>query len=156
MDAPCQHPYCHRRRSETGERGGDGSAAAQNPLGRVGKRAHANFYSGFNLLLHGGASGASLARAQATTGSITGNITDASGALLPGVRVSLTGQRLIGGAQLQTTDADGNYRFDRLPPGAYDVKFEMQGFKTIERSDIRINAAFVASVPGMKVGAVVE
>ena len=71
--------------------------------------------------------------------------------MLPGVRVSLTGQRLIGGAQLQTTDADGNYRFDRLSPGAYEVKFELQGFKTIERADIRINAAFVATVrPGSK------
>lgn len=100
--------------------------------------------------------GASPARAQ-TTGSITGSVTDASGAVLPGVSVSLNGERLIGGGQQQTTDADGNYRFDRLPPGTYQVKFELQGFKTIERSDIRINAAFVATVPAkMEVGNVTE
>jgi hypothetical protein len=101
--------------------------------------------------------GAPLARAQTTTGSITGSVTDASGAVLPGVAVTLTGENLIGGAQVQTTDGGGNYRFDRLPPGTYRVKFEMQGFKTIERPDIRINAAFVATVPvKMEVGAVTE
>jgi hypothetical protein len=101
--------------------------------------------------------GAALAHAQATTGSITGSVTDASGGVLPGVSVSLTGERLIGGAQLQTTDASGNYRFDRLPPGTYQVKFEMPGFRTIERSDIRISAAFVATIPAkMEVGALSE
>jgi hypothetical protein len=99
---------------------------------------------------------ASLAQAQ-TTGSITGNVTDASGAVLPGVSVSLTGERLIGGAQVQTTDADGNYRFDRLPPGTYQLKFEMSGFRTIERADIRISAAFVATIPAkLEVGALKE
>jgi hypothetical protein len=101
--------------------------------------------------------GASLARAQATTGSIAGNVTDTSGAVLPGVTVSLSGERLIGGTQVQTTGVDGNYRFDRLPPGTYQVKFEMQGFRTIERADIRISAAFVATIPAkMEVGAVNE
>ena len=84
-------------------------------------------------------------------------MTDASGAALPGVSVSLSGERLIGGAQLQTTDAGGNYRFDRLPPGTYQLKFELQGFRTIEQADIRISAAFVATVPArMEVGAVSE
>jgi hypothetical protein len=77
--------------------------------------------------------------------------------VLPGVSISLTGERLIGGAQSQTSDADGNYRFDRLPPGTYQLKFEMQGFRTIERADIRISAAFVATIPAkMEVGALSE
>jgi hypothetical protein len=101
--------------------------------------------------------GTALARAQTTTGSITGKVTDSSGAVLPGVSISLTGERLIGGAQSQTSDADGNYRFDRLPPGTYQLKFEMQGFRTIERADIRISAAFVATIPAkMEVGALSE
>src|SRR5262249_44617699 len=97
------------------------------------------------------------AAAQVQTGSITGTVTDASSAVLPGVTVTLTGEKLIGGAQTQVSDTTGAYRFDRLPPGAYTVKFELQGFKTVTRDDIRINAAFVATVNArLEVGSVNE
>jgi len=66
-----------------------------------------------------------------TAGSITGTVADASGAVLPGATVTLTGDKLIGGAQTQVSDATGGYRFDRLPPGSYVVKFELQGFRTV-------------------------
>ena len=100
---------------------------------------------------------ASGAAAQVQTGSITGTVTDASGAVLPGVTVTLTGEKLIGGAATMTTDAAGVYRFDRLPPGAYTVKFELQGFKTVTRDDIRVSAAFVATVsPKLEVGSLQE
>ena len=72
---------------------------------------------------------AAAARAQVQTGSIAGVVTDQSSAVLPGVTVSLSGERLIGGAQAQTTDTTGAYRFDRLPPGTYTVRFELQGFR---------------------------
>ena len=75
---------------------------------------------------------ATAAVAQVQTGSITGTVTDASNAVLPGVTMTLTGERLIGGASTQVTDAAGTYRFDRLPPGTYVVKFELQGFKTVD------------------------
>ena len=97
------------------------------------------------------------AQAQVQTGSIVGAVTDSSGAVLPGVTVSLTGERLIGGAQTIITDASGAYRFDRLPPGDYTVKFELQGFKTIERTDIALNAAFTATINAkLEVGGVTE
>jgi hypothetical protein len=89
---------------------------------------------------------AAAAEAQVQTGSITGVVNDQSNAVLPGVTVTLTGEKLIGGAQTQVTDSTGVYRFDRLPPGAYTVKFELQGFRTITRTDIRVSAAFVATV----------
>src|SRR6188508_2468723 len=100
--------------------------------------------------------GAPIAQAQ-TTGSITGLVTDASGAVLPGVTITLSGERLIGGAQTQVSDENGSYRFDRLVPGSYNVKFELQGFRTVERPDVRISAAFVASINAkMEVGSVSE
>jgi hypothetical protein len=95
--------------------------------------------------------------AQVDTGSITGVVTDRSGAVLPGVTVSVSGATLIGGVRTQTTDAAGAYRFDRLPPGSYLVRYELVGFKTLERTDVRVNAAFTATlnVP-LEVGGVEE
>jgi Carboxypeptidase regulatory-like domain/TonB dependent receptor len=99
----------------------------------------------------------SAAAAQVQTGSIVGAVTDSSNAVMPGVLVSLSGERLIGGVQTFTTDATGAYRFDRLPPGDYTVKFELQGFRTVERAAIRVNAAFVATVNiKLEVGSVAE
>jgi len=100
---------------------------------------------------------AGTAFAQVQTGSITGTVTDPSNAVLPGVTVTLTGEKLIGGAETQVTDSTGTYRFDRLPPGSYTVKLELQGFKTITRDDIRVSAAFVATVNAkLEVGNVTE
>lgn len=97
------------------------------------------------------------ARGQVNTGSITGAVSDTSGAVLPGVNVTVSGERLIGGAQVQVTDAAGAYRFDRLPPGAYQLKFELAGFRTVERTDVRMSAAFVATINArMEVGALAE
>ena len=99
---------------------------------------------------------ASTAHAQ-QTGSITGSVSDTSGAVLPGVVVSVEGPNLIGGAQTYTTDATGTYRFDRLPPGDYTVKFELQGFKSVQQDAIRINAAFVATINAkLEVGSLEE
>ncbi len=97
------------------------------------------------------------AHAQVQTGSVVGVVTDTSNAVMPGVTASLSGDKLIGGVQVQTTDATGAYRFDRLPPGSYHVKFELQGFRSIERSDILISASFTATVNAkLEVGNVTE
>jgi hypothetical protein len=100
---------------------------------------------------------AAAADAQVQTGSIAGTVTDSSNAVLPGVTVTLSGEKLIGGAQVQATDSTGAYRFDRLPPGTYLVRFELQGFRSVQHGDIAINAAFVASVNAkLEVGNVSE
>src|SRR5262249_34858679 len=68
-----------------------------------------------------------------------------------------SGERLIGGVQTQVTDASGAYRFDRLPPGSYEVKFELPGFKGATYGDIRVSASFVATVNAkLEVGSVTE
>jgi carboxypeptidase family protein/TonB-dependent receptor-like protein len=100
---------------------------------------------------------AASAHAQVQTGSITGTVTDSSNAVLPGATVTLTGERLIGGAAVQVADQSGAYRFDRLSPGTYVVKFELQGFKSVMYEDIRVSASFVATVNGkLDVGSVSE
>src|SRR3954452_18699547 len=95
--------------------------------------------------------------AQVQTGSIAGVATDTSNAVMPGVTDSVSGEVLIGGVQTQTNDVSGAYRFDRLPPGSYKVKFELQGFRSIDRADVAISAAFTATVNAkMEVGGLNE
>jgi hypothetical protein len=67
--------------------------------------------------------------AQQPTGSITGIVRDASGAVIPGAGVSLTHQ-VTGVALQQTTSEAGMYGFVSLLPGTYQVKVEASGFKT--------------------------
>lgn len=84
--------------------------------------------------------------AQISTGSVTGTVSDNTGGVLPGVTVSLSGESLIGGVHVEITDVAGGYRFDRLPPGSYDVKFELVGFKSVLQRGIRVSATFTATV----------
>lgn len=86
-----------------------------------------------------------LAFAQLTTGSITGVVTDTSGSVIPGVTVTLSGDRVMG-VETRVTDAKGSYSFERLAPGTYDLRFELSGFKTLIRQQIAISAAFTATV----------
>jgi hypothetical protein len=65
------------------------------------------------------------------TATLTGTVTDASGAVLPGVTVTVTGEAVIGGSRTAVTDGNGVYRFPALPPGTYTVKVELTGFRTI-------------------------
>src|SRR4029453_16319785 len=73
--------------------------------------------------------GAAPAVAQSTTGTITGRAGDSSGAILPGVAVSITSPQMIGGARDAVTDSLGTYRFTLVPPGVYQVKFQLASFR---------------------------
>ena len=79
----------------------------------------------------------SSANAQDFRGRINGTVTDNTGAVLPGVTVTATSTALMQ-PQVQVTGADGTYRFVALPPGIYDVAFELTGFQTIKREAIRV------------------
>jgi hypothetical protein len=77
------------------------------------------------------------AGAQEFRGRLTGAVTDGSAAVMPGVTVTATSSALIQ-PQIATTGADGTYRFPALPPGVYTLTFELAGFRTIQRTDIRV------------------
>ncbi len=83
---------------------------------------------------------------QTQTGNIVGHVTDDKGESLPGVNVILSSEALMGGTRSTLTNEAGNYRFIALPPGTYDLRFELQGFKIAERKGIKITANFIATV----------
>ena len=75
----------------------------------------------------------SVAGAQQTqTGSIEGTVTLESGEAWPGVTVAAT-SNVLPKARSTVTDANGEYRFPAMPPGAYKLTFTMIGFATEQR-----------------------
>src|ERR671913_188655 len=77
------------------------------------------------------------AAAQEFRGRINGTVTDNTGAVLPGVTVTASSPALIQ-PQLQVTGTDGSYRFLALPPGVYEIGFELAGFQNVKRQDVRV------------------
>jgi len=75
--------------------------------------------------------------AQRTTGTIAGVVKDSSGAVLPGVTISVTGDRIVG-AQTAVANEQGFFRISNLPPGEYSVSFSLSGFKTVNRQGLRV------------------
>jgi len=71
---------------------------------------------------------AMLAQTQ-TTGDLTGTVTDPSGAVIPGAKVSLR-DNAKGSTQDTATNKDGIYHFYLLAPGSYTVTVTAQGFQT--------------------------
>jgi hypothetical protein len=80
-----------------------------------------------------------------STGTIQGRVADAQGAVLPGVTVTATSPALIQ-PQTTVTSETGNYRFPAVPPGTYELTFELAGFNTLKRSGIQITLGFTAAV----------
>src|SRR5690242_6925752 len=77
------------------------------------------------------------ALAQTTTGVIRGTVTDESGAVLPGVTVTIR-SRAVPGAPTTVTNESGVFRFPTLPPGSYDVTVELQGFATQTQTGVPV------------------
>jgi outer membrane receptor protein involved in Fe transport len=67
------------------------------------------------------------AAAQEQRGAIVGVVTDASGAVLPGVAIEVRSRSVVG-VNTTVTDATGAYRFPALPVGTYTVTANLQGF----------------------------
>ncbi len=72
-------------------------------------------------------------------GSVTifGSVTDSSGAVVPGVAVTVT-NTATGVARSTVSDATGNYIVSQLPIGVYSLKAEAQGFKAFLQENIRV------------------
>ncbi len=87
---------------------------------------------------------AGLALAQ-TTGSIEGTIIDETGTVLPGVTVEATSPSLQG-TKVAVADTEGRFRLVLLPPGAYDVKFTLEGFATTDQNDVKVSLGRIVTL----------
>src|SRR5947207_7217722 len=77
---------------------------------------------------------------RATTGTVTGKVVDASGAVLPGVTITLQSPEALG-QFTAVSDAAGTFRVGNLPPATYDARAELAGFQTvIQKAIVRLNA----------------
>lgn len=95
-----------------------------------------------------------VAVAQETTGSIEGTITDPTGAVVPGVEVTITNRQTVGtGAgtvgfrRVATTDNNGFFRVQQIPPGVYTVTTAAtSGFGVATVNNIEVSLGRVTPV----------
>ncbi len=94
--------------------------------------------------------------AQLNRGTITGNVTDASGAAVPGAPVSVRSTQTNALYKTETT-ATGQYTMPNLPQGAYQVTIEMSGFKKFVSPNVDLRATDVLRIDAvLEVGALTE
>ncbi len=67
------------------------------------------------------------------TANLVGTVTSADGEPLPGVTVTVTSPSLIG-ERTAVSGVNGDYIIKNVPPGAYMVRFTLEGMKSVERS----------------------
>ena len=80
---------------------------------------------------------AGLAYSQAVNATLLGTVTDASGAVVPNAKITIT-EVNTGVSRSGQTNESGNYTFPDLPPGQYSVTVEASGFKKETRRDIAL------------------
>ncbi|MBA3886355.1 MAG: TonB-dependent receptor, partial [Acidobacteria bacterium] len=96
------------------------------------------------------------AQSQAANGNIEGVVRDSSGAVLPGVTVTVTNTG-TGAQRTVVTNENGAYRAVLLPLGAYTVAAELPGFKRYEQTGLALSAGQTVTIDvAMPIGGVEE
>jgi hypothetical protein len=93
---------------------------------------------------------------QAANATLTGTAKDATGGVMPGVTITVRNQ---GTNEVRTavSSADGVYRLTNLPRGTYEVKAELDGFKTFAQSDVLLTVGETVRVDfNLEVGSLAE
>jgi hypothetical protein len=94
--------------------------------------------------------------AQIGTSTITGRVTDSTGAVVPGVTISVV-QKTTNFTFNAVTNNEGIYRVISLNPGVYQVTFEAQGFKKFVREDVELRTSDTLAVDAaLQVGSISE
>jgi hypothetical protein len=105
------------------------------------------------LLLAGILFTAAIAHGQGITGTITGTVTDTTGAAVPGATVTIRDTDTNNVHTVTTSDA-GTYTVTQLAPGPYSVKVEKKAFKTFQQSNLVLTIDQTAQVnAALQIGA---
>jgi len=100
---------------------------------------------------------ATAGQAGGSAAGIIGQITDGTGAVVPGVSVTATSPALQVPSVTAVTDSQGEYRLSPLPIGIYTVVYELAGFQNLRRENVRLTVGFVAKLDQvLNLGAVSE
>lgn len=94
---------------------------------------------------------------QTTSASVSGTVQDSQGGVLPGTTLTLTS--LTQGQTLTAvTDTTGRFVFPVVRPDTYTLQASLEGFKTLERANVVVNAndKFSAGILTLDVGAMTE
>lgn len=84
---------------------------------------------------------------QAPTGTILGTVTDESGAVIPNATLTIT-NRATGIARSVVTNSEGFFSAPALPAGQYELRGEVQGFKTVVRqAEVEIGRSTTVNIP---------
>jgi len=93
---------------------------------------------------------------QAQTASLTGTVTEPSGAVVPGAAITVRNTATNATRTLESNSV-GSYRVENLVPGAYEVSAEKSGFKKLKYAAITLTVAQVLTVDlSLALGDVVE
>ena len=88
---------------------------------------------------------ATAALAQSERGTISGTVQDATGAVVPGAKVTLTNSQ-TGVTFSLPSNASGEFTVPQLPVGTYTVKFEKEGFRPASVTGIVLDASMSVRV----------
>ena len=83
--------------------------------------------------------------AQSGRGTITGVVTDATGAIVPGAEIVIT-NKANGEESKSLTTSTGLYRFPYVDPGTYKMTAALKGFKTAVRDNVQVLLAQTITV----------
>lgn len=100
--------------------------------------------------------GALFAQSEAGGATVTGTVTDPSGAAVTGAKVTLTGDQ-TGFTRVLETNSSGLYTFVRVPVGIYSLSIDKEGFRGVKRSAIELAVGAVMTLDAsLTVGSTAE
>ncbi|HEX4567366.1 MAG TPA: carboxypeptidase-like regulatory domain-containing protein, partial [Vicinamibacterales bacterium] len=98
------------------------------------------------------------ARAQITTGTVSGTVKDPQGGVVPGATVVLISETKGTKSEPAVTNNTGDYVIPTVTADTYTVEITMEGFKTVQRKNVKVSGGdrVVVGIITLEVGGAAE